>query len=234
VDYGDSVLKLTATGGVLSVGDFFTPFNQLSLTDLDWDLGAGGTILLPDQAGSYPHVMLAGGKGSTVYVLNRDSLGGFNSTANQNLLTVPTVLGTAQKGSGSRAAGPAYWQEQVYYAGSNGHPMQFSLQGSLISTLPIVQSTETFNYPGGSPVVSANANTNGIVWILETDQFSSGGSVVLRAFDAANISRELYDSGQNSARDAAGPAVKFTAPTVANGKVYVGTQTELDVYGLLP
>jgi hypothetical protein len=201
---------------------------------MDWDVGAGGTMLLPDQAGSYPHVMLAGGKGSTVYELNRDSLGGFSSTANQNLLTVPTVLGADQKGDGNRAAGPAYWQEQVYYAGSSGHPMQFSLQGSLISNLPIVQSSEVFSYPGGSPVVSANGNTNGIVWILETDQFSNGGAVVLRAFDAANISRELYDTTQNSARDAAGPAVKFTAPAVANGKVYVGTQTELDVYGLLP
>jgi len=234
VDYGDSVLKITPTGGALSVADSFTPFNQVSLTDMDWDLGAGGTLLLPDQAGSYPHVMLAGGKGSTVYELNRDSLGGFNTTANENLLTVPVVLGADQKGAGNRAAGPAYWQEQVYYAGSNGHPMQFSFQGSLISTLPIVQSSDVFGYPGGSPVVSANANTNGIVWILETDQYSAGGAAVLRAFDAANISRELYDTTQNSARDAAGPAVKFTVPAVANGKVYVGTQTELDVYGLLP
>ena len=191
-------------------------------------------MLLPDQVGSYPHVMLAGGKGSTVYELNRDSLGGFNTTANQNLLTVPTVLGAAEDGAGNRAGGPAYWQEQVYFSGSGGYPMQFSIQNSLISTVPIAQSNKHFGYPGGSPTVSANGNGNGIVWILETDKFGVNGNAILRAFDAANVSRELYDTSQNSARDAAGPAVKFTAPTVANGKVYVGTQTELNVYGLLP
>ena len=233
-DYGDSVLKITATDGVLSVGDSFTPWNQANLSSLDWDLGAGGTLLLPDQAGSYPHVMLAGGKGSAVYELNRDSLGGFNTSQDQNLLTVPAAIGADVIGSGNRAAGPAYWQEQVYYTGSNSFPQQFSIQGSLISTVPIAQSNKHFEYPGGSPVVSANGNNNGIVWIIETDKFGNNGNAILRAFDAANVSRELYDTTQNSTRDAAGPAVKFTAPTVANGKVYVGTQTELNVYGLLP
>ena len=233
-DYGDSVVKLTATDGVLSAGDSFTPWDQANLDLLDWDLASGGVMLLPDQVGSYPHVMLAGGKGSTVYELNRDSLGGFNTTANQNLLTVPTVLGAAEDGAGNRAGGPAYWQEQVYFSGSGGYPMQFSIQNSLISTVPIAQSNKHFGYPGGSPTVSANGNGNGIVWILETDKFGVNGNAILRAFDAANVSRELYDTSQNSARDAAGPAVKFTAPTVANGKVYVGTQTELNVYGLLP
>jgi len=233
-DYGDSVLKLTPEDGVLSVGDSFTPWNQANLSSLDWDLGAGGTMLLPDQAGSFPHVMLAGGKGSAVYELNRDSLGGFNTSQDQNLLTVPAAIGADVIGAGSRAAGPAYWQEQVYYTGSNSFPQQFSIQGSLISTIPIAQSNKRFGYPGGSPVISANGNNNGIVWIIETDKFGSNGNAILRAFDAANVSRELYDTSQNSTRDAAGPAVKFTAPMVANGKVYVGTQTELNVYGLLP
>jgi hypothetical protein len=233
-DYGDSVLKLTSTDGVLSVGDSFTPQNQANLSTLDWDVSSGGVMLLPDQAGFYPHVMLAGGKGSTVYELNRDSLGGFNTSVNQNLLTVPAVIGSDVIGSGNRAAGPAYWQEQVYFAGSSSYPMQFSVQSSLISTVPIARSNKHFGYPGGSPTISANGNNNGIVWILETDLFGNNGNAILRAIDAANVSRELYDSNQNSARDAAGPAVKFTVPTVANGKVYVGTQTELNVYGLLP
>jgi hypothetical protein len=233
-DYGDSIVKLTAVDGVLSVGDSFTPLDQANLSTLDWDVAAGGMMLLPDQEGTYPHVMLAGGKGSTVYELNRDTLGGFNATQNQNLLTVPAVIGAEVIGSGNRAAGPAYWQEQVYFTGSNGYPMQFSIQGSLISTVAIAQSNKHFGYPGGSPVVSANGNNDGIVWIIETDKFGSNGNAILRAFDAANVSRELYDTSQNSTRDAAGPAVKFTVPTVANGKVYVGTQTEMNVYGLLP
>ena len=190
-------------------------------------------MLLPDQSGSYPHVMLVGGKGSTIYELNRDFLGGFSATANQNLLTIPTVLGANLEGSGNRG-GPAYWQSQVYYVGSAGFPMQFSMQGGLISTLPIIQSTKNFGYPGASPVVSANGNTNGIVWALQTDRYFKSSPASLHAFDASNVSRQLYNSSDNATRDTAGPAVKFTAPTVANGKVYVGTQTEIDVYGLLP
>jgi len=232
VDYGDSVLKLT-TNGVLSVADYFSPFNQASLSSLNWDLGGGGTMLLPDQPGAFPHVMVAGGKGSTLYELNRDLLGGFSATANQNLLTIPSVLGTLLEGSGNRG-GPAYWQGQVYFVGSNGYPTQFSLQGGLISTLPIVQSTKLFGYPGGAPVVSANGNRNGILWALQVDRYGSSKPAVLRAFDASNISRQLYNSSDDATRDTAGPAVKFTVPTVANGKVYVPTQTELDVYGLLP
>ncbi len=189
-------------------------------------------MLLPDQTGPYPHVMLAGGKGSTIYELNRDFLGGFSATANQNLLTIPTVLSANLEASGNRG-GPAYWQGQVYYVGSAGFPMQFSLQGGLISTLPIAQSNKLFGYPGGAPAVSANGNRNGIVWALQVDRYFKSSPAILRAFDAANISRELYNSS-NATRDTAGPAVKFIVPTVANGKVYVGTQTELDVYGLLP
>jgi hypothetical protein len=233
VDYGDSVLKLTTTNGTLAVADYFSPFNQATLSGLNWDLGGGGTMLLPDQPGAYPHVMLAGGKGSTIYELNRDFLGGYSATANQNLLTIPSAIAANLEGSGNRG-GPAYWQGQVYYAGSLGYPMQFSLQDGLISTLPIVQSTKLFGYPGGAPVVSANGNNNGIVWILQVDRYTNSLPAVLRAFDASNISRQLYDSSANATRDTAGPAVKFTVPTVANGKVYVGTQTELDVYGLLP
>jgi hypothetical protein len=233
VDYGDSVLKLGAPNGILSVADYFSPFNQATLSSLNWDLGGGGAMLLPDQPGPYPHVMLVGGKGSTIYELNRDFLGGFSATANQNLLTIPTVLGGSLEASGNRG-GPAYWQGQVYYVGSAGFPMQFSMQGGLISTLPIVQSTKSFGYPGASPVISANGNTNGIVWALQTDRYFKSSPASLHAFDASNVSRQLYNSSDNATRDTAGPAVKFTAPMVANGKVYVGTQTEIDVYGLLP
>jgi Cep192 domain 4/Abnormal spindle-like microcephaly-assoc'd, ASPM-SPD-2-Hydin/PQQ-like domain len=233
IDYGDTVLRLTAPNGILSVGDYFSPFNQSTLSTLNWDLGGGGAMLLPDQSGPYPHVMFVGGKGSTIYELNRDFLGGFSATANQNLLTLPTALGANLQGSGNRG-GPAYWQSQVYYVGSAGYPMQFSMQGGLISTLPIIQSTKSFGYPGAAPVVSANGNINGILWALQTDRYFKSLPASLHAFDASNVSRQLYNSSDNASRDVAGPAVKFTAPTVANGKVYVGTQTEIDVYGLLP
>jgi hypothetical protein len=235
VDYGDSVLKLTGAGGALSVADYFSPFNQASLSITNQDLSAGGIVLLPDQAGVFPHLALVAGKGSAMYEINRDNLGQFSQTANQIVLTVPTALGPANLGtSGNRAGGPAYWQDQVYFVSSSGPPRQFSLLNGLISSLPIAQWSGPFGYPGASPVVSANGNTNAIVWALQVSQWSTGGPAILRAFDAANISRQLYSTALKGSRDTPGPAVKFTVPTVANGKVYIGTQTELDVYGLLP
>jgi hypothetical protein len=232
VDYGDSVIKLT--GGTLSVADYFSPFNQAFLSYVDWDLGAGGMMLLPDQPGPFRHLGLVGGKGSTIYELNRDNLGQFNPTANLNVLTITGAIGSVSRIAGNRAGGPAYWRGQVYYAGSTSVPMQFSLINGLISTVPVAQRSTVFGYPGGSPVISARGGVNGIVWILQTNQYGTGGAAVLHAYDAANISRELFNTNQLASRNAAGPAVKFAVPTVANGKVYVGTQTELDVYGLLP
>lgn len=234
LDYGDSVLKISGAGGTLSVTDYFTPFNQASLNSVDWDLGSGGTVLLPNQPGSFPHVLLAGGKGSSIYEINRDNLGQFNATSNQIVLTVPAVVGPAKETGGNRAGGPTYWQEQVYYAGATAVPMQFSLLNGVISSRSVAQWTGTFGYPGSSLVVSANGNTNGILWALQTEQYLSGGPAVLYAFDAADISHELFSTNQLPSHNAAGAAVKFAVPTVANGKVYVGTQTELDVYGLLP
>ncbi len=234
VDYGDTVLKLTPSMSGLSVGDYFTPYNQSYLASQNWDLAAGGPVVLPDQPGAYPHVMLAAGKGGAVFEINRDSMGGFNSSANQNLLTIPLGDGNGIIGSGNRAAGPAYWQESVYFSGSSVVPNQYSMQNGLISVAPAAQWTVQLGYPGGSPVISANGNTNGIVWVVQTDRYNSMLPAILRAFDAANISRQLYNSSDDASRDTAGPAVKFVVPTVANGKVFLGTETELDVYGLLP
>jgi hypothetical protein len=89
-------------------------------------------------------------------------------------------------------------------------------------------------YPGTTPVVSSNGTHNGIVWVVQSDSANLAKPATLRAYDATNIATELYNSGLNGKKDQAGPAVKFATPTVANGKVYVPTATELDVYGLMP
>ncbi|PYU56058.1 MAG: hypothetical protein DMG55_25520, partial [Acidobacteria bacterium] len=128
---------------------------------------------------------------------------------------------------------PAFWNNNIYIWGSRDNLKAFSFSNGTISTTPTSVSPQYSEFPGATPSISANGTSNGIVWVAQTDDFYGGGKTVLRAFDAANVTTQFYQSGQNSARDAAGVAAKFAIPTVTNGKVYVGTATELDVYGLL-
>jgi hypothetical protein len=228
-EYGDSFIKLSAQeSGGLSVVDYFTPYNQATLAKDDEDLGSGGNIVIPDQSGPYPHMLVGAGKEGVIYLVNRDDMGGYNPSNNNQII---------QSITGAVAAvytAPAFWRNNIYFS-SVGQPLQqFQLYNSLLSTAAIAQSADTFAYPGAVPAVSANGGKNGIVWMLDAALFASQGPAVLHAFDAANISHELYNTTQNLARDQCGPAIKFTVPTIANGKVYVPAEYEVDVYGLLP
>jgi hypothetical protein len=128
----------------------------------------------------------------------------------------------------------AWWNNNVYFGGSNDLLRQFSFDPSsgLLSRGAINTTSTYFGFPGPTPSISANGTSNAILWALETDQYGSGSSV-LHAYDATDVSNELYNTTQNSGRDDPGGAVKFTVPTIANGKVYVGTAGYLTVYGLL-
>lgn len=131
---------------------------------------------------------------------------------------------------------PAYWRGNVYYASHDDNLKTFALTNGLLSTAPVATSSETLGFPGASPSVSADGPSNGVVWAIDastSEGASSAGPAVLRAYDATNVSHELYNSTQAGARDTLGPAVRFTLPTIIGGKVYVGTATELDVFGLL-
>jgi hypothetical protein len=227
VDYGDSFIKLNPATG-FTVTDYFTPFNQAYLSVNDLDVGSGGAMILPPQTGTYPNEIIGAGKEAMIYVVNRDSMGGYSTTTNNN---IQTVTGTG-KGFWSS---PAYWNNSVYYAGSSGTLSRYTLTSGLLSTTPVSQSPMTFAYPGATPSISGNGNTNGIVWLIQdSGGLPKGGPpAVLRAFVAANVAHPLYGSGQAGTRDQPGPGTKFSVPTVINGKVYIGTQTELDIYGLL-
>lgn len=227
-DFGDSLLKLSTGTGGTALADYFTPFDQANLEATDADLGSGAPILLPDQPPPHVHLAIAAGKGGTIYLVNRDAMGHFHvGDDSQIVQSVPGALASAFDT-------PAYFQSAIYYLAVGDTLKAFVLEGGLLSASPISQSTMTFGYPGATPAVSANGTSEGIVWALETDAASSGGPVVLHAFFAEDVGLELYNSAQQGSRDQAGPAVKFTVPTVANGKVYIGTASELDVYGLLP
>lgn len=235
-DYGDSYLRLTPGGGTLSVSSFFTPANQQILNEDDLDLGSGGNLMLPDQtdAPANPHLMVSAGKQGTLYVVNRDDMGGFNP-ADQ-------VVQELHGAVGGLWSTPAYWQGKVksrlqnmiYTIGVSDQPKMFVISKGLIQRPPAsTAGAFTFGYPGASPAISANGTTGGIMWAINSSAWNTGGPAILYAFDATNLNTELYDSNQFSSDDP-GPAVKFTVPTVANGSVYMGTQTQLAVFGLLP
>ncbi len=233
-DFGDSILKIGLGGGNFSVADYFTPYNQAALATADADLGSGGVLLLPDQPGLFPHLLVQAGEPGTIYLLNRDSLGHYNSAGNGDPQIVQELQNALGSGNNNAEFGmPAYWNNNVYFWSSSDVLKAYSLTNGLLSPSPTSNGTISAGVQcGPTPSISANGTSNGIVWALQTDAVSTNGPAVLYAFDATNVANVLYSSATNAARDNPGAAVKFTVPTVANGKVYVGTQNQLSVFAL--
>jgi hypothetical protein len=191
---------------------------------VDNDLGSGGVVLLPDQPGPHPHVLVLCGKEGKVYVVDREAMGGYSSV-DQTVEEIPGVIGGVW-------GIPAYWNSQVYF-GAYGHSVTaVPVAGGSLASPPYSQTAGIFGYPGAVPAISANGVSNGILWALDLSDYGMDGPGVLHAYDASNLQTELYNSEQAGNRDTLGQAIKFTIPTVANGKVYIGTGTELDVMGL--
>jgi len=230
IDYGDSVLRLNWSSSGISVSDYFTPWDQQTLDENDTDVASGGVVLLPYQPGApYPHLLLQVGKEGTIDLIDRDNMGHWHyGNDDQIVQTLPFIIGGVW-------GGPAFWNNNAYFGGQYDYLKAFAFnpQTQLLSTSPTSQSPEQFNFPGPTPAVSSNGASNGVLWIIETDTYSSGGNAVLRAYLASNLGTELYNSGQNPGRDQAGLAVKFTVPTVADGHVFVGGQNQVAMYGLL-
>jgi hypothetical protein len=232
-DYGDSIVKLAfPTAGTFTATDYFTPFDQASLNAVDKDLGSGGPLLLPNQPLGAPHqhLLVQAGKEGTVYVVDRDNMGHFNSSNNNQIVQNLSGLVTGLWSN------PGWWNNTVYFGGSRDSlsAVPFNVNTGLLATSPSSKSSTLFGYPGPTPSISANGATNGIVWALQNEAFQTNGPTVLHAYDATNLAKELYNSSQRPNRDYAGAAVKFTVPTIANGKVYVGSEANLTVFGLLP
>jgi hypothetical protein len=226
-DYGNSFVKLTPGSGSLSVADYFTMYNEVSESNDDQDLGSGGSMLLPDlqdSGGTVRHLMVGAGKDGHIYVVNRDSMGKFNSSGNTQIW---------QDLPGAVAAGvwatPAYFNGTVYYGDQNASLKAFKITSARLSATPQSQSATQFTYPGAAPAVSANGASNGIVWAHENTS-----PAVLHAYDATNLTHELYNSSQAANnRDQFGTGNKFITPTIADGKVLVGTTNSVAVFGLL-
>lgn len=226
-DYGNSFLKLAVAGGALSVADYFTLSNTVAASAIDQDLGSGGEMLLPDltdATGTVRHLMVGAGKDGNIYVVDRDSMGKFSPSSNNIYQQLNGVL------PGGIWATPAYFNGNVYYADSGATLKAFAIAGAKLSASPMSQSASQFAYPGSAPSVSANGTSNAIVWAHE-----NVNPAVLHAYDAGNLANELYNSNQAANnRDHFGVGNKYITPTVAGGKVFVGTTVGVAVFGLLP
>jgi hypothetical protein len=237
-DYGDSFVKLSPSGTVL---DYFTPHDQDAMNAGDIDLGSGGTILIPDQAGPHPHLALSAGKNGTIYVVDRDDMGHYNAqNDNQIVQSLVNIFPGGTFTTGNFKA-PVYWNGNLYFSADADYIKSFRMTSGLMSTTPTSYSTFVPNYPGATLGLSSNGNSNAILWAVERvdldplGQFGVRGPGILHAFDAQDLSIELYNSEQAAGgRDELDYAAKWAAPLVANGKVYVATNGRLTIFGLLP
>jgi hypothetical protein len=256
-DYGDSILRLhfvtgnTMNGVNLSVAGYFTPDDQLHLAQSDGDLGSGAAVLLPLQtSGAGPqHLLVQTGKEGVVYLIDRDHMGQFNPMNNDQI--VQSFSGP----TGGLWGTPAFWRNNLYIGGQSDSVRQFTFDPAKEMFNPAVASlsSQVYGYPGTTPSVSSLGVNHGIVWAIDSSLYGFAspnagvncsvvpvpaactGPAVLHAYDATNLTLEYWNSSMAANnRDRAGNAVKFTPPTVANGKVYVGTRTGVYVYGLLP
>ena len=224
-DYGNAFVKIS-TSGALSVADYFTMDNTVSESNGDVDLGSGGLILLPpldngQGTGTMVSLVVGAGKDTNVYVLDRSNMGGFN----------PSMDSIYQQMSGALPGGtwssPAWFNGSLYYGGVGDNLKAFAFTGGLFSLAS--KSANAFAFPGTTPSVSANGSSNGIVWAVENQ-----GTAVLHAYNANNVATELYNSSQAAGgRDQFGAGNKYIVPTIANGRVYVGTTSGVGVFGLL-
>jgi hypothetical protein len=233
-DFGNSFLKLQSTPSSLKVADYFAMSSEVTESGGDIDLGSGGEMLLPDltdSSGNVKHLVVGAGKDSNIYVVDRDNMGKFNASQNNVWQEIDGVVPGNPPGasSGGVRSSPAWFNGNIYYGDAGGTLKAFSVTNAKLATTPTSQSAITFAYPGASPVVSANGTSNAIVWAHENST-----PAVLHAYDASNLAHELYNSNQaTGSRDQFGPGNKFIAPTVAGGKVFVGTTNTLAIFGLL-
>jgi hypothetical protein len=225
-DWGDTILRMTLNGSSLAVADSFTPSNQATMAQEDLDFGSGGAVLLPPQTTGPPNLLVAAGKTGTIYLVNTGNLGGYNAVDK----VVQELPGAVTPIFGA----PVYWNNAIYFTGRNDTIKAFPFVNGVITTPPV----ETANpyILTGVPVVSANNNSNGILWLVRNVN-PTNSTTLLSAFNASTLQTnllEIYDTQQNVARDSLGMAPHFATPLVVGGRVYVGTNTQVKVYGLFP
>jgi len=224
--YSVSVFKLDLANGVPTILDEFTPFDASALTTSNRDQGSGGPIVLPDSVSGSNHLLMQVGKTGRVYLFDQNNLGGYHPSNTSDPQAKAFVNGEVY-------GGPAYWNGHLYIWARNDHLKAFSIANGVLSGTPTSTAAQVSGFPGPASSVSANGTSNGIVWSVQTDGYTSQSPEILYAHDAINLNNLLYSSNDNSARDNPGGAVKFATPTIVNGKVYLGAEHQVGIYGLL-
>jgi uncharacterized protein (TIGR03437 family) len=211
-DLGDSVIKLSTSRG-LTVADYFAPYNAGTLDNEDLDVGSSGALLLPDAAGSpaHPHLLVSGSKSGSIYLLDQDNLGQFHAGADDQI--VQSIQGAVGPVFGI----PAYFNNTLYFSAAHDQLKAFPVRDGLLSAKPASATSSSFAVLGSVPSISANGAADGIVWTIDP-------TGLLQAYDASDLSLHLYQGSLGS-------SIKFSTPTIANGKVYVGTTNSLVVFG---
>jgi outer membrane protein assembly factor BamB len=226
-DFGNSFLKISSASAGLNIQDYFAMSNEVAESNADQDLGSGGEMLLPDltdSSNTVRHLVVGAGKDGNIYLVDRDSMGKFNASSNNNYQTLSNAL------PGGIWSTPAYFNGTLYYGDVSGTLKAFAISSAKLQAAPQSQTTTQFTFPGTAPSVSANGTANGIVWAHEN---TNPG--VLHAYDATDLAHELYNSNQAAGnRDHFGAGNKYITPVVADGKVLVGTSNSVAVFGLLP
>lgn len=222
-DYGDSVLKLDGTS--LAIRDYFTPHDQDRISNADTDIGSSGPTLLPDQPGPHRHLLLQPTKDSTIFVIDRDNMGKYHPDGDALLQMI--------KLSGAGLGAIAYFNGHAFFATSDDFLRDYAVKNGQL----VLHTTSSMKFvdPGATPSISADGNKNAIVWAIATKTWNGPDTkaAVLYAFDATKLGQPIYSSDQNRARDHAALAARFIIPIVVNGRVYFGTRSEVEVYGLL-
>jgi hypothetical protein len=241
-DFGDSIVRLTPTlGAPTSSASFFTPYNDRDLYNADNDLSSTGPVLLPDQPGAHPHILIGYGKAEEIYVVDRDNMGGYTGPPGPNNIVQDVVDPTTGKCSTgtvtfSQCANmkgtcgwnpPVYWNNNLYFSSNPGPLMSYTWTpgaASALAACPAIDAnfSNKLYVATGSPSVSSNGTSAGLLWVVT---WPSDRNATLRAFDATNLGSELFSAE-------VGSVGSYPTPTIANGTVYVAGKSRLFAFGI--
>lgn len=233
-DYGNAFMKLSTAGQKLAVSDYFMMHDTVEESRKDLDLGSGGAMVLPDlqdNSGKAHDLAVGAGKDDIIYVVNRDSMGKFNPNNDSTIYQAVPRTGNDDSeglgGTGGVFAAPAYFNHTLYYGAVDDSLRAFKIANARVVSPAASKTAVSFGYPGTTPSISANGTKDAIVWAVENNT-----PAVLRAYEANDLAKELYDSNQQRRRDEI-TGNKFITPMIAGGRVFVGTPTGVAVFGLL-